>query len=74
MLVQKKEEEAQSLQRQLSETHEQEVLLLKEELQTKTTAMTASEEELNVEIARLVEENKNLLIECEKQKIDLTKQ
>ena len=77
MLVQKKEEETQSLKRQLSETHEQEVLLLKEELQTKTTAMATaqtSEEQLKAQIAQLVEENQNLLIECEQQKADFTKQ
>lgn len=80
MLTQEKkqqEEEAQLLKRQLSETHEQEVLVLKEELQNKSTDMVAvktSEEQLKAQVANLWQENQNLVIECEKCKADCTKQ
>lgn len=80
MLTQEKkqqEEEAQLLKRQLSETHEQEVLVLKEELQNKSTDMVAvktSEEQLKAQVANLRQENQNLVIECEKCKADCTKQ
>ena len=73
----KQEEEAQLLKRQLSETHEQEVLVLKEELQNKSTDMVAvktSEEQLKAQVANLQQENQNLVIECEKCKADCTKQ
>ena len=73
----KQEEEAQLLERQLSETHEQEVLVLKEELQNKSTDMVAvqtSEEQLKAQVANLQQENQNLVIECEKCKADCTKQ
>ena len=73
---QKQEEDAQLLNRQLSETHENEVLLLKEELQTKSTEVVTaktSEEQLNAQIALLVQEKQNLATECEMQKTEMTK-
>ena len=73
---QKQEEDAQLLNRQLSETHENEMLLLKEELQTKNTEVVTaktSEEQLNVKIAQLVQEKQNLATECEMQKTELAK-
>ena len=73
---QKQEEDAQLLNRQLSETHENEVLLLKEELQTKNTEVVTaktSEEQLNAKISQLVEEKQNLATECEVQKTEFAK-
>ena len=73
---QKQEEDAQLLNRQLSETHENEMLVLKEELQTKNTEVVTaktSEEQLNVKIAQLVQEKQNLATECEMQKTELAK-
>lgn len=73
---QKQEEDARFLNRQLSETHENEVLLLKEELQTKNTEVVTaktSEEQLNAKIAQLVQEKQNLATECEMQKTELAR-
>ena len=73
---QKQEEDARFLNRQLSETHENEVLLLKEELQTKNTEVVTaktSEEQLNAKIAQLVQEKQNLATECEIQKTELAR-
>ena len=80
MLTQEKkrqEEEAHVLKRQLSETYEQEVLLLKEELQNKSTDMVTvqtSEEQLKEQVANLQQGIQNLVVECEKCKADCTKQ
>lgn len=74
---QKQDEESQSVKRQLSESHEHEVFLLREELQTKSTAMATaqtSEEQLKAQVAHLIQENQNLVIECEKHKADCAKQ
>ena len=73
---QKQEEDARLLNRQLSETHENEVLLLKEELQTKNTEVVTaktSEEQLKAKIAQLVQEKQNLATECEMQKTELAR-
>lgn len=73
---QKQETESQTLNRQLSENHEQEVLLLKEELRNKDEAITAvhsSEENLKTQVVKLLQENQNLVIECEKCKAESTK-
>lgn len=76
----KQEEQAQSLQRQLSsmsdelsETHEREVNQLKEELQRKDTAMATvinNGEQLKVNVTNLMERNENLFEECQKLKTD----
>ena len=73
---QKQEEDAQLLNRQLSETHENEMILLKEELQTKNTEVVTAktcEDQLNAKIAQLVQEKQNLATECEMQKTELAK-
>ena len=73
---QKQEEDAQILNRQLSETHENEMILLKEELQTKNTEVVTAktcEDQLNAKIAQLVQEKQNLATECEMQKTELAK-
>lgn len=73
----KKEEEAQSVKRQLSETHEQEVLLLKEELQNKHSAITSAqtnEEHLKAQVTQLIQENETLNIELERLKEDIQQQ
>ena len=70
---QKHETETRLLKKQLSETHEQEVLLLKEELHLKNEEMTAvqnSEKHLKEQLAKLQQEKKNLLIECEQCKAE----
>ncbi|XP_015749327.1 PREDICTED: centrosomal protein of 162 kDa-like [Acropora digitifera] len=70
---QKHEKETQHLKKQLSETHEQEVLLLKEELHLKNEEMTAvqnSEKNLKEQLAKLKQEKQNLLIECEQCKAE----
>lgn len=76
----KQEEQAQSLQRQLSsmsdelsETHEREVNQLKEELQRKDTAMATvinNGEQLKVNVTNLMERNENLFEECQKLQTD----
>lgn len=73
---QKQEEDAQLLNRQLSETHENEMLLLKEELQTKNTEVVTAktcEDQLSAKIAQLVQEKQNLATECEMQKTELAR-
>ena len=73
---QKQEEDAQLLNRQLSETHENEMILLKEELQSKNTEVVTAktcEDQLNATIAQLVQEKQNLATECEMQKTELAK-
>ena len=76
----KQEEQAQTLQRQLSsmsdelnETHGQEVNQLKEELQLKDAAMAKvinNAEQLKVNVTKLMETKENLLTECQKLKED----
>jgi len=76
----KQEEQAQTLQRQLSsmsdelnETHGHEVNQLKEESQLKDAAMAKvlnNAEQLKVNVAKLMETKENLLEECQKLKED----
>ncbi|XP_068742919.1 uncharacterized protein [Montipora capricornis] len=58
----------------LGETHEHEVLLLKEDLHTKSEAMAAvqtNEKCLREQLLKLQLENQNLVMECEKCRADL---
>ena len=74
---QRHEEEIKILKKQLVETHEHEVLLLKEDLNTKSEAMAAvqtNEKCLREQLLKLQLENQNLVVECEKCRADCTKQ
>ena len=70
---QKHEKETQHLKKQLSETHEQ-VLLLKEELHLKNELIEAvqnSKKRLEEQLAKLQQEKQNLVIESEQCKAEL---
>ena len=61
----------------LGEIYEHEVLLLKEDLHTKSEAMAAvqtNEKCLREQLLKLQLENQNLSVECEKCRADCTKQ
>lgn len=65
------------MQRQLSDSHVHEVLVLKEELQTKDTAMATvqtSEQHLKAQVTQLIQENQALSDELERLKEDLQQQ
>ena len=65
------------MQRQLRDSHEHEVLVLKEELQTKDTAMATvqtSEQHLKAQVTQLIQENQALSDELERLKEDLQQQ
>ncbi|XP_068701902.1 uncharacterized protein [Montipora foliosa] len=73
----KQEEETQSVKRRLSETHEQEYLLLKEQLRNKELALETSqtsEEHMKAQVTQLIQENDSLGIELERLKEDLQQQ
>ena len=74
---QRHEEEIKILKKQLGETHEHEVLLLKEDLHTKSQEMAAvqtNEKCLREQLLKLQLENQNLSVECEKCRADCKKQ
>ena len=65
-----RQQETESLKRLLSETHEQEVLLLKEEINSINEAMSlaqTSEEHLKAQVTQLIQENEALKMDLEQQ-------
>ena len=75
--LQFRKEETQSVKRRLSETHEQEYLLLKEQLHNKELALETSqtsEEHMKAQVTQLIQENDSLGIELERLKEDLQQQ